>query len=76
MSWVGSFLSRAELETPHVTNHCCGIERLLQRKNNNETSRKEENLLANFGQIRIWMAIQPSEDQVIVAEIPNPNYIF
>lgn len=56
MSWVGSFLSCAELETPHVTNHCCGIERLLQRSNN-ETSRKEENLLANFGQIRIWMAI-------------------
>lgn len=59
MSWVGSFLSRAELETPHVTNHCCGVERLLQRKSNNEISRTEENLLANFGQIRIWMATDP-----------------
>lgn len=38
--WAGALATGAQLETPHVPHHCCGIERLLQktrhRYNNNK----------------------------------------
>lgn len=43
---AGPLNTSAQLETPHVTNHCSGIERLLQRRNTR--IHQQQNLMSSF----------------------------
>ena len=60
-SGVGALATGAQLETPHVTNHCCGVECLLQRKRN-ESNTAQKPAASQSSETESWQGLgeQPS----------------